>query len=128
MSNEENTEVEIINGGFRTPFRGGRKRLAAALAALNVLDKLVEHHSAFRDFTELLNAAGNYRPSLEVPNKKCGPKVAAELSRGERGIIALAYDEAQRSLQDERRASTYSPPPFKREKPYTRKLVQVKEG
>lgn len=124
----QDTEIQIINGNTVTPFRGGRKRLAAALAALKVLDRLTENHSAFQDFTALLDAAGNYRPSLEVPDKKNGRNVRIEHGKAERQILADVYDEAQRSLKDERRAYRYSPPKKVRAKTYRRKTIQVGEG
>lgn len=126
MSNDN--EVQIINGSHVSPFRGGRKRLAAALAALAILDRLTAQHSAFSDFTDLLNAAGNYRPSLEVPNKKNSRQVRDHLGRAERQFIADIYDETQRSLKDERRTYRYAPPEKKRAKTYRRKTVQVGEG
>lgn len=131
MSNSQNnsldTEIKIINGNTIIPF-GSRKKLAAALAALSVLDRLTSHHTAFRNFTEILEAAGNYRPSLEVPDKKTRGKLLQDLGRGERGLIAEVYDQAMSSLKDERRAYRYSPPKKKRTPTFQRKTIQVREG
>ncbi len=128
-TNPVDREIQLIqNGTHIVPFRGGRKRLAAALAALDILDKLVAYHSGFSDFTDLLNSGGTYKPTLEVPHAKVGPKVHAQHSLAERKVIADAYDEAQRSLKDDRRAHRYSPPKKKSVKTYRRKTVQVGEG
>jgi hypothetical protein len=130
MSNNDTTvnEVQIIEGDKVTKFPGGRKRLAAALAALKVLDRLVGFHTGFSDLTDVLNAAGNYRPTLEVPAHKNGRSVRLEHHLVERQVIADAYDLTQISLGDERRAYRYSPPKKKRKPTYRRKLVQVGEG
>ncbi len=130
MSNDAPAaEIQIIqNGTHIVPFPGGRKRFAAALAALAILDRITAQHSAFADFTDLLNAAGNYRPSLEVPDKKNGRKTRDDHGRAERKVLADVYDECQRSLKDDRRAYRYPAPEKKRTPTYRRKTIQVGEG
>lgn len=57
-------------------------------------DELVKKHSAFGSFAELVQADGNYRPSLDV-------------SDTERLALANAYDLHMRASDDMRRAYRY---------------------
>lgn len=58
-------------------------------------DELASRRTAFRDFDELLNAKGNFYPSLRTDLPEC--KELADL-----------YDEAQQKRNDPRRAHRYS--------------------
>ena len=66
---------------------------------LTRLDRIVAEQSAFHDFDDLLNAKGNYRPSLD-----CG-----QIYDGweDRIFLADAYDAWMELIGDERRAFRY---------------------
>jgi hypothetical protein len=62
------------------------------------LNDLTRKHSAFRSFGDLLNAAGNYRPTIRS-------NVRGDYSGNlERNTLAMAYDDHQQMRGDERRA------------------------
>jgi hypothetical protein len=65
---------------------------------MDTLDKLVRENSAFVSFTDLINAHGSYRPSLE-----CGSEEGFE----DRIIIADAYDQAMKTMGYPKRAYRY---------------------
>jgi hypothetical protein len=77
------------------------ERLAAMPAPGDVrvatIDALVAMHTGFSSLVDMLNAAGNYRPSCDV-------------SRREMARIADAYDAAQARRRDPRRAYRYGTP------------------
>ena len=61
------------------------------------LDTITRKHTAFTSFSELVNAAGNYRPSIYL-NK------GAYADNLEKTTLAMAYDDTQAARGDERRA------------------------
>jgi len=66
---------------------------------LTRLDRIVAEQSAFRNFEDLLNAKGNYRPSLD-----CGQ---SEAGWEDRIFLADSYDAWMELIGDERRAFRY---------------------
>jgi hypothetical protein len=62
------------------------------------LDNLTRKHSAFRSFDELLNAKGNYRPTI------CTNLRGDYAGNLERNALLMAYDDHQQMRGDERRA------------------------
>ena len=62
----------------------------------NMLDQLTRDHTAFLSFTDLINARGNYRPSIDVNPASSGTK--------DRIILADAYDQAMLTMGYEKRA------------------------
>ena len=61
------------------------------------LNTITRELTCFASFADLLNAPGNYRPSIYL-----NPK--AYVSNGAKRDLALAYDDAQEARGDERRA------------------------
>ena len=62
------------------------------------LDKLVRKHSGFSSFSDLIDAKGDYRPTIATA-RMTGTQVGLELV-----TIANAYDAEQQARGDERRA------------------------
>ncbi len=62
------------------------------------LDAITLYHTAFRSFRELLDAAGDYRPTLRTES------AYQEHDRRELTELADAYDSAQAGRRDRRRA------------------------
>lgn len=60
-------------------------------------DEVTAKHSAFKTFLELLDAKGNYRPSIKLAGRM-------PYDRGELEFLAQLYDKAQELRGDERRA------------------------
>ena len=60
-------------------------------------DELTKKHTAFADFSDMLNALGNYRPSLYIKRKPL-------VHQHELRELADAYDAAQAERGDDRRA------------------------
>lgn len=83
------------------------------LSSTHVIDALVRKHSAFTSMADLLNAGGNYRPTLEVPHPK---DKRVDPGAAERKIIADVYDLIQTTRGDERRA-------FRHERKYQPKTI-----
>ena len=65
------------------------------------LNRITQELTCFASFDELLNAAGNYRPSIYL--SKGGVVCNAAINRAKIDL-ALAYDDAQAARGDERRA------------------------
>lgn len=69
---------------------------------MSVLDNLTRDLTAWLSFDDMLNAEGDYRPSLYV--RPCS-RSHAEIRRAARTeILADAYDAAQAARGDHRRA------------------------
>lgn len=62
---------------------------------LERLDKLTGELTGFRNFEEMLNAGGRYRPSMNVTDKEYGKNLK---------VLANAYDKAMEKANDDRRA------------------------
>lgn len=61
------------------------------------LNTVTRELTCFASFADLLNAPGNYRPSIYLSN--------GEFARNRTKVdLALAYDDAQEARGDERRA------------------------
>jgi hypothetical protein len=71
-------------------------------AEIKDADQLTRAHSAFDGFSELLDAAGHYRPSLHA-----GPRNTDEQERQQLARLADLYDQAQAAAGDCRRAFRY---------------------
>lgn len=78
------------------------------------LDNLAKDHTAFYSLADLINAKGGYFPSLmkadggyfglEIVTLPNGRKLTREMQYAELDLLALAYDLAQESRGDSRRA------------------------
>lgn len=72
-------------------------------------DQLTRRHTAFDSFEALINAGGNYRPSILSESATacilpCGEWITARRRRRELRELADIYDNAQQSRGDSRRA------------------------
>lgn len=91
--------------------------LNGGLAELLVmLDRLVSDHTAFKTFSYLVHAQGNYRPSIpKAPNNivelisknyrlPSGRTISIQQYYAELDLLAICYDMAQEAKGDSRRA------------------------
>lgn len=72
-------------------------------------DELARRHTAFPNFNALINAPGNYRPSILTQSAAacllpCGSRITACRRRQELRELADIYDTAQQARGDNRRA------------------------
>jgi len=63
----------------------------------NHLDMITRKLTTFASFNDLLNAAGNYRPSFYLTKGKLGENLQKQ-------TLAMAYDDMQFARGDSRRA------------------------
>lgn len=98
-------EVIGVNHGLARHFRenfwfSGHTPLSSVLREFRAfilpyrLDAITTENSAFKSFDSLLNAAGNYRPSIDLRVKNML-------------LLADEYDKAQYARNDTRRAYRY---------------------
>ena len=66
------------------------------------LNAIVAKHSAFADFNDLLNARGNYRPTISLHGVR-SPVKDREMWNKELRFLADQYDAAQSARDDDRR-------------------------